>query len=144
MTPQQLNKCLQKFVGKKARRNFLQKKLLTAIRTALDRHLSSPLLNKPFFHNWRSSFTEANKTLCNYLKTLSKRGDIDPTAHKQALTKEVVEKLHNEGELVEFDTLNPGKLQQSAWFFISLFLCKRGRENQHTMKKTMLAKNTTK
>jgi len=85
------------------------------------------------------------------LKTLSKRGDIAPTAHEQALTKKVVEKLYDEGELVGFDTLNPGKLQQTASFFISLFLSKRGRENQHTMKKTMLAlgknqltKNTTK
>ena len=77
------------------------------------------------------------------MKTLSKRGDIAVTAHKQALTKEVVEKLYDEGELVEFDTLNPGKLQQTAWFFISLFLGKRGRENQRTMKKTMLALRKT-
>ena len=34
-------------------------------------------------------------------------------------------------------------LQQTAWFFISLFLGKRGRENQHTMKKTMLALRKT-
>jgi len=73
------------------------------------------------------------------LKTRSKRGDIAPTAHKQALTEEVVEKLYDGGELVEFDTPNPGKLQQTAWFFINLFLGKRGRENQHTMKKTVLA-----
>ena len=65
------------------------------------------------------------------------------TAHKQALTKEVVEKLYDEGGLVKFDTLNPGKLQQTAWFFISLFLGKRDRENQHTMKKTMLALRKT-
>lgn len=73
------------------------------------------------------------------MKTRSKRGDIAPTAHKQALTEEVVEKLYDGGELVEFDTPNPGKLQQTAWFFINLFLGKRGRENQHTMKKTVLA-----
>ena len=59
------------------------------------------------------------------------------------LTKEVVQKLYDEGELVEFNTLNPGKLQQTAWFFISLFLSKRGRENQHTMKKTMLTLRKT-
>ena len=77
------------------------------------------------------------------MRTLSKRGDIAPTAHKQVLTKEVVQKLYDEGELVEFNTLNPGKLQQTAWFFISLFLSKRGKENQHTMKKTMLALRKT-
>jgi len=59
------------------------------------------------------------------------------------LTKEMVEKLYHEGELVEFDMLNPGKLQQTVWFFISLFLGKRGRENQHIMKKTMLASRKT-
>lgn len=61
----------------------------------------------------------------------------------QALTEQVVEKLYDEGELVEFDTLNPGKLQQTAWFVISLFQGTRGRENQHTMKKTMLALRKT-
>ena len=145
MTPQQLNKCLQKFYLSARRRHgtFYSKKSLTAIRAALDRHLRSPPLNKPFSITGNHLFTEANKTLSNYLKTLSKRGEIAPTAHKQALTKEVVEKLYDEGELVEFDTLNPAKLQQTAWFFISLFLGKRGRENQHTMKKTMLALRKT-
>lgn len=145
MTPQQLNKCLQKFYLSARRRDgtFYNKKSLTAIRAALDRHLRSPPLNKPFSIIGDPLFTEANKTLSNYLKTLSKRGGIAPTAHKQALTKQVVEKLYGEGELVEFDTLNPGKLQQTAWFFTSLFLGKRGRENQHTMKKTMLALRKT-
>ena len=145
MTPQQLNKCLQRFYLSARRRDgtFYNKKSLTAIRAALDRHLRSPPLNKPFSIIGDPLFTEANKTLSNYLKTLSKRGDIAPTVHKQALTKEVIEKLYDEGELVEFDTLNPGKLQQTAWFFISLFLGKRGRENQLTMKKTMLALRKT-
>lgn len=145
MTPTQLNKCLQKFYVSARKRDgsFYNKKSLTAIRAALDRHLKSPPLNKPFSIVGDTQFTEANKTLSNFLKTLSKSGDISPTVHKQALTKEVVEKLYEEGELVEFDTLHPGKLQQTAWFFISLFLGKRGRENQHTMKKTMLVLRKT-
>ena len=51
MTPQQLNKCLQKFYLSARRRDgtFYNKKSLTAIRAALDRHLRSPPLNKPFF-----------------------------------------------------------------------------------------------
>ena len=97
MTPQQLNKCLQKFYLSARKRDgtFYNEKSLTAIRAALDRHLRSPPLNKPFSIIGDPLFTEANKTLSNYLKTLSKRGDIAPTAHKQALTKEVVEKLEN-------------------------------------------------
>ena len=40
MTPQQLNNCLQSFI--------CQQEGETAIRAALDRHLRSPPLNKPF------------------------------------------------------------------------------------------------
>ena len=137
MTPQQLNMACKSFICPQKKRDgtFYNKKSLTAIRAALDRHLRSPPLNKPFSIIGDPLFTEANKTLSNYLKTLSKlRGDIAPTAHKQALTKEVAEKLYDEGELVEFDTLNLGNLQQTAWFSISLFLGKTGRENHHTMK----------
>ena len=57
------------------------------------------------------------------------------------LTKEVVEKLYDEGELVESDTLNPGKLFQTVWFSMTPLSAfgKRLRENQHIMKKTALA-----
>ena len=50
MTLQQLNKCLQKFYLSARRRDgtFYNKKSLTAIRAALDRHLRSLPLNKPF------------------------------------------------------------------------------------------------
>ena len=129
--PQQLNKCLQKFYLSARRQDgtFYNKKSLTTIQATLDRRQRSSPLNKPFSIIRDPLFTEANKSLSNYLTTLSKRGDIAPTAHKQALTKEVVEKLYDEGELVEFDTRNPGKLQQTAWFFISFFHGKGGREN---------------
>lgn len=140
MDPQELNKCLQTFYVSARKRDgsFYNKQSLTAIRAALDRYLRSPPINKPFSIVGDSQFTEANKTLNNFLKTLHKKGDIAPTVHKQPLTKEHVDKLYAAGELVEFDSVNPGKLQQTAWFFISLFLGKRGRENQHMMKKNML------
>ena len=64
--------------------------------------------------------------------------------HKQPLTKEVVAKLYEEGELVDTDSLQRHKLQQTAWFFfISLFLGKRGRENQQLLKKHMLVSRET-
>ncbi|CAH3018301.1 unnamed protein product [Porites evermanni] len=58
MIPHQLNKCLQKFYLSSRRRDgtFYNKNSLTAIRSALDRHLRSPPLNKPFFHYRRTSF----------------------------------------------------------------------------------------
>ena len=51
MTPQQLNKCLQEFYLSARRRDATcyNKKSLTAIRAALNRHLRSPPLNKPLF-----------------------------------------------------------------------------------------------
>ena len=114
-----LRKCLQKFYLSARRRDgtFYNKKSLTAIRAALDRHLRSPPLNKPFSIIGDPLFTEANKSLSNYLKTLSKRADIARTAHKQALTKEVVEKLYDEGELVELENYN--KLHGSLSVFSS-------------------------
>ena len=63
--------------------------------------------------------------------------------HKQPLTKEVVAKLYEKGEPVDTDSLQPHKLQQTAWFFISLFLGKRGREYQQLLKKHMLISRET-
>ena len=96
------------------------------------------------FYYWRQSiYNDANTSLNNFLKTLSKSGQIAPTVHKQPLTKKVVAKLYGEGELVDTDSLQPHNLQQTAWFFISLFLGKRGRENQQLLKKHMLVARET-
>ena len=99
MSPIQLNKCLQKFYlsARKRDGSYYNKKSLIAIRAALDRHLKSPPFSKPFSIVGDSHFNEANKSLSNFLKTLSKSGQIAPTVHKQALTKEIVEKLYEEG-----------------------------------------------
>ena len=47
------------------------------------------------------------------------------------------------GELANADTRNPRVLLQTAWFFISIYFGKRGRENQHSLKKSMLGLNKT-
>ena len=66
-------------------------------------------------------------------------GQIAPIIHKQPLTKEAVAKLYEEGGLIDIDSLQPHKLQQTAcFFFISLFLGKRGHENHKLLKKYML------
>ncbi|PFX13896.1 hypothetical protein AWC38_SpisGene21991 [Stylophora pistillata] len=145
MSPPEQNKCLQKFYLSATKRDgsFYNKKSLTAIRAALDRHLRSPPFSKPFSIIGDSQFNDANISLSNFLKTLSKSGQIAPTMHKQPLTKEIVAKLYEEGELVDTDSLQPHKLQQTAWFFISLFLGKRGRENQQLLKRHMLVLRET-
>lgn len=140
MSPEELNKCLKTFYVSARKRDgsFYNKKSLTAIRAAVDRHLRNPPVNKPFSIIGDSRFSEANKTLSNFLKTLSKSGKIAPTVHKRPLTKELVNKLYEDGELVESGSLHPSKLQQTAWFYITLFLGKRGRENQQSMTKNLL------
>ena len=140
MSPSELNKCLQKFYlsARKRDGSFYNKKSLTAIRAALDRHLRSPPFSKPFSIIGDSQFNDANISLSNFLKTLSRSGQIAPT-----MRKEIVAKLYEEGELVDTDSLQPHKLQQTAWFFISLFLRKRGRENQQLLKKHMLVSRET-
>jgi len=46
--------------------------------------------------------------------------------------------LYEEGELTDADTRDPRVLLQTVWFFVSIYFGKRGRENQHLLKKSML------
>ena len=73
---------------------------LTSIWSAIDRHLRNEPHNKPFSIISDSQFTEANKALNSFLKTLSKSGQICSTVHKPALTTEDVSKLYEASELV--------------------------------------------
>ena len=123
-------------VSKKTRKTavFTIKKCLTAIRAVLDRHLRSPPFPKPFSIFGDSQFNDTNTSLSNVLKKLSRSGQIAPIMHKQPVAK-----LYKEGELVDIDSLQPAnKVQQTAWFFISLFLGKRVCENQQLPKKRLL------
>jgi hypothetical protein len=46
--------------------------------------------------------------------------------------------LYEANELASVETQNPRILMQTAWFYISMYFGKRGRENQSYMKKSML------
>ena len=145
MTQSELNKCLQKFYLSVRKRDgtYYNKKPLTAIRAAIDRHLRSSPISKPFCIIGSPESQESNQTLNCFVKTLSKKGEIAPTVYKRPLTKEIVESLYEAGEQLDVNTLQPQQLQQTAWFVISLFLGRRGRENQTAMKKYMLIKRQT-
>ena len=145
MTQSELNKCLQKFYLSARKRDgtYYNKKSLTAIRAAIDRHLRSSPISKPFSIIGSPEFQESNQTLNCFVKTLSKKGEIAPTVHKRPRTKEIVESLYEAGEQLDVNTLQPQQLQQTPWFVISLFLGQRGRENQTAMKKYMLIKRQT-
>ena len=135
-----MNKCLSKFYVSVRRKDgsFYKKTSLLSIRAALDRHLKSPPHNKKFSICDNHLFSEANKTLNSYLKQLVNEGKIAGTVHKNPLTGETIKKLYEKGELADADTRNPRVLLQTAWFFISIYFGKRGRENQHSLKKSML------
>jgi hypothetical protein len=83
-------------------------------------------------------FSEANKTLSSYLKQLVKNGKIAATVHKVNLTADIIKKLYEKRELADVDTQSPPALPQTAWFQISNYFGKRGRENQSSLKKSML------
>ena len=137
MSTAELNKCLRKFYlsARKHDGGFYSKTSLVSIRAAIDRFLRDEPHNKPFSIIGSPEFTEANKALNSFLKTLSKSGDIRPTVHKNPLTREVIESLYEAGELVEATSQDPSKLQQTAWFYITLYLGRRGRENQRKFSK---------
>ena len=78
-----------------------------------------------------------------YLKHLASTGKIAGTVHKNPLTAEVVQKLFEAGELACAETKNPLALLQTTRFYVSLYLGKRGRENQSLMKKSMLRLTVT-
>ena len=67
--------------------------------------------------------------------------------HKGVLTREIVEQLFQQGQLGPANSNNPTQLQNTVWFYISLFFGKRGRfslsENQRKMTKKMLILRTT-
>lgn len=140
MEVNEMNKCLSTFYVSVRRKddNFYKKSSLLSLRAALDRHLKSPPYNKKFSICDNYLFSEANKTLNSYLKQLVSEGKIAGTVHKNPLTSETIKKLYEEGELTDADTRDPRVLLQTVWFFVSIYFGKRGRENQHLLKKSML------
>ena len=140
MTVDEMNRCLSRFyvsVRKTDRANYKKTSLL-AIRAAIDRHLKSPPYNCKFSICDSNLFCEANKTLNSYLKHLANTGQIAGTVHKNPLTKAIIAKLYEEGELGPYNTLDPCVLLQTAWFYISLHFGKRGRENKAAMHRSVL------
>ena len=135
-----MNKCLSKFYVSVRRKDgtFYKRNSLLSVRAALDRHLKSPPYNKKFSICDNYLFSEANKTLNSYLKQLANEGKIAGTVHKAPLTSEIIQQLYDVGELADADTRDPRALLQTAWFIVSIYFGKRGRENQNSLKKSML------
>ena len=141
----QLAKCLEKFYlgARQKDGGYYKSSSLRSIRAGLDRFLQSPELKKPFSIITDPEFTQANRALDAFDKILRKDGDIVGVVHKGTLTREVVEKLFQSGQLGPADSKCPFQLQNTVWFYISLYFGKRGRENQRKMTKQMLVLRTT-
>ena len=103
MNKEKLNKCLWKFYmsARKQDGGYYNKATLTSITAAIDRHLRKEPHNWPFSIISDSQFTEVNKALNSFLKTLIKSGQICSAVHKPALTTEAVSKLYKAGELLD-------------------------------------------
>ena len=132
-----MNKCLSKFYVSVRRKDgsFYKRNSLLSVRATRSR---PPYYNKKISICDNYLFSKANKTLNSYLKQLVNEGEIAGTVHKNPLTSEIIEKLYDAGELADADTRDPRALLQTAWFIVSIYFGKRGRESQSSLKKSML------
>ena len=141
----ELVRCLEKFYlgARQKEGSFYKSSSLRSIRGGLNRYLQSPEVKISFSIITDPAFVQANKALDAFLKTLRKDGEIAGVVHKETLTREVVKKLFETGELGPADSKSPSQLQNTVWFYITLYFGKRGRENQRKMTKQMLVLRTT-
>lgn len=97
----ELVRCLEKFYlgARQKDGGFYKSSSLRSIRAGLDRYLQSPELKKSFSIITDPAFVQANKALDAFLKTLRKDGEIAGVVHKETLTREVVKKLFETGQL---------------------------------------------
>ena len=111
---------------------------MLSIRAAMDRFLRELPNSKPFSITAHPAFTEANKVLDAFVKSLRKSGKIAGTIHKESMTEEHIQQLFESGELGSADSKDPAQLMKTAWLYICLFFGKRGRENQRALRPNML------
>ena len=70
-------------------------------------------------------------------------GKVGPTIHKNPITSEQLQQLYETGQLGEWNTLDPSQLLRTAWFYITFYFGKRGRENQRKLTSDMLVLRST-
>ena len=70
---------------------------MLSIQAAIDRFLREPPNSKPFSNTAHPAFTEANKVLDPFVKSLRKSGKIAGTVHKESMTEEHIQQLFEFG-----------------------------------------------
>lgn len=140
MSKEELNDCLKTFYisARKQDGSYYKTSSMKSIRAAIDRFLRSPPHCKQFSIIGDAAFTEANKVLDAFVKDLRKTGKVAGVVHKKPISKQQIQRLYECGELGPADSTNPAQLQRTAWFYLVLYLGRRGRENQRQMKSNML------
>ena len=113
------------------------------IHGAIDRYLKQPPHNKPWSIIGDSEFAKANQTLNTICKNMMKKGKVGPLVHKNPITSEQMQELFTSSQLGDANTEDPSQLLQTAWFYLTLYFGKRGRENQRNLTKEMLVMQTT-
>ena len=111
-------------------RQHYSRNSIRAIRAGLERYLTRAPHRKAFSITRDKVFAPSNETLDSHLKILAKTGVLSSTKHKQALEREDMEQLFTAKQL---GNGTPEILVQSAWFYLMLYFCRRGRENQRNM-----------
>ena len=136
MDKQELNSCLKKFYVscRKQDGSHYKKTSIKAIRAAVDRFLRDKH-KKTFSIVTDPEFKGANAVLDAFVKDLRKTGKIAGTVHKKSITREQIHCLFEKGQLGPADSKDPVQLQQTAWFYITCFFGKHGRENQRSLRK---------
>ncbi|XP_060793157.1 uncharacterized protein LOC132896388 isoform X2 [Neoarius graeffei] len=145
MSKEELNECLKLFYTSARQQDgtFYKQTTLKSIRAAIDRFLRSPPNNKAFTIVADPAFSEANEVLDAFVKDLRKMGKIAGVVHKKAMTQEHIRLLYESGELGPADSEDPAQLMHTVWFYLSLYLGRRGRENQRQLKPSMLVLRST-
>jgi len=69
---------------------------------------------------------------------MMQEGKVGPTIQKNLITSEQLQQLYETGQLGEWDTLDPSQPLHAAWFYISFYFGKRGRENLRKLTSDML------
>ena len=98
----ELVRCLEKFYlgARQKEGSFYKSSSLRSIRGGLNRYLQSPEVKISFSIITNPAFVQANKALDAFLKTLRKDGEIAGVVHKETLTREVVKKLFEIGQIL--------------------------------------------
>ena len=135
MSNEELNECLKCFYtsATKKDRTYYRNTSMKSIRAAIDRFLRLPPHNKPFSIISDALFTGANKVLDAFVKDLRRTGKVAEIVHKKAVSNDQNQRLFESGELGPADSQNPAQPQRTAWFYLTLFFERRGRENQRPL-----------